>query len=151
MTTVGLGASFMRGLILFPTLMFGLLGCVGSHSFYLMDRKTGASGSATVPANGQHGGPIAITLGSKTYKGQWVYMQTGGSISIGTTTAVSGARTATALGSSIGLPTGGNGNIVATAEDGSTLHCAFDFSELDLRGIGTCQDNEGEMYDLQIR
>lgn len=140
----------MRRYILFLVLPLGLLGCVSSHSFYLMGQTTGVSGSGTVPANGQHGGPITITLGGKTYEGQWVYVEDGGSVGLGTTTAVSGTRTATAVGSFVGLPTGGNGNVVAAAADGSTLHCTFEFSEWDLKGVGTCKDNRGETYDLQI-
>jgi hypothetical protein len=115
-----------------------------------MGQQTGASGTGTVPANGQHGGPITIALNGKTYEGQWVYMEAGGSVGIGTATAVSGAHVATAVGSVVGLPTGGNGNVVAAAVDGSTLRCNFNFSEWDLKGIGTCQDNKGETYDLQI-
>jgi len=126
-------------------------GCVSSHEFYMMGRQTGAIGTASVPANGHHGGPITISLGGKSYVGQWAYAEMGGSVGLNTGTAVSGTQVATATGMSIGLPTGGNGNIMAAASDGSTLRCAFNFSEWDLKGIGVCEDNSGETYDLQIK
>ena len=127
-----------------------LCGCVSSHDFYLIGRKSGVSGTATVPANGRHGGPIEITLGNKIYRGRWVYMETGGSVGVGLSSAYSAGHTATATGTFLGLPTGGNGTVAAAASDGSTLRCTFDFSESDLKGVGVCQVSNGEIYDLQI-
>jgi len=127
-----------------------LCGCVSSHDFYLVGRKNGAIGTATVPANGRHGGPIEIALGNKTYKGRWVYMETGGGAGVGLASGYSAGRTATATSTFVGLPTGGNGTVVAAAPDGSTLRCTFDFSEWNLKGVGVCEDSAGEIYDLQI-
>ncbi len=130
---------------------FALSGCITlSHDFYLMGRQTGVTGTATVPANGQRGGPIELTLGGKVYRGRWAYIETGGSVGMGTTSAYSGGQTAMASGVFAGLPTGGNGTVLAAASDGSALRCTFDFSEWNLKGIGVCQDNRGETYDLQI-
>jgi hypothetical protein len=132
------------------SLLLLLGGCVTSHSFYLMGRTSGMTGSGVVPANGRGGGDIAISLGGKVYKGRWVYMEAGGSVGFSTTTAFSGAQSATAIGTFAALPTGGNGSISAAAPDGTVLRCAFDFSEWNLKGVGVCQDNHGEIYDLQI-
>ena len=131
-------------------LTVGLSGCVSSHEFYLMGRKTGVVGTGVVPANGHRGGPITISLGGKTYSGRWVLMETGGSVGISTGSVVSGSRSATAIGTNVELPTGGNGSVVAAASDGSTLRCTFDFREMNLRGVGVCLDSRGETYDLQI-
>jgi hypothetical protein len=128
-----------------------LAGCVSSHDFYFVGRTNGVSGTASVPANGHSGGPITIALGGKTYEGQWLYMETGGSVGFGTATAVSGSQVATASGSFVGLPTGGNGSVIATASDGSTLRCQLYFSDWNLKGIGVCQDSVGQTYDLQIK
>lgn len=127
-----------------------LSGCVTSHDFYLMDRQTGATGSATVPADGHRGGPITVALGGKEFRGRWAYMETGGTAGFGMASTSSGMRTATATGTFIGLPTGGNGTVMAAATDGSALRCVFDFSEWNLKGVGVCQDNRGAIYDLQI-
>ena len=48
------------------------------------------------------------------------------------------------------LPTGGGGTILASAGDGSTLHCQFEYNQFGATGIGVCQDNKGVFYDLQI-
>lgn len=140
----------MRVAILALILSVTIGGCVSSHDFYLMSRQTGVTGSGTVPADGHRGGPITITLGGKSFRGRWVYMETGGSVGLGTAFAFSGTQTATATGAFVGLPTGGNGNVMAAASDGSTLRCTFNFSEWNLKGVGVCQDNRGETYDLQI-
>jgi hypothetical protein len=103
-----------------------------------------------MPADGHHGGPITITLGGKVFQGRWIYVQGGGSVGLETASAFSGTQSATASGMFIGLPTGGNGTVIATAADKSTLKCSFYFSEWDLKGTGVCQDNQGETYDLQI-
>src|SRR5580765_3687622 len=96
-----------------------LSGCVSSHSFYLLGRQSGLMGSGVVPADGHHGGPITITLGGKAYTGRWIYVETGGAVAIGSATAVSGTQTASATGTVIGLPTGGNGNVLASTNDGN--------------------------------
>jgi hypothetical protein len=107
-------------------------------------------GSATVPANGRHGGPIEVSLGGKVYRGQWSYVAAGGAVSFGTAVGFSGGQTSTATATGFSLPTGGNGTVLAAASDGTTLRCVFYFSEIDLRGTGECQDSTGEIYDLQI-
>lgn len=137
----------MRQILALVILSAFLAGCVSSHSFYLMGRTTGVSGSGKVPANGHAGGDITITLAGKDFKGRWIYMQTGGSAEIAFASSSSGK---TATGTAIGFPTGGNGSVSAAASDGSVLHCAFNFSEWNLKGVGICQDNNGETYDLQI-
>jgi hypothetical protein len=131
-------------------LSVALCGCVSSHSFYLVGRQTGIAGTGVVPANGHRGGPIAITLGGKEYRGQWLYVESGGSVGLAFASAHSGEQTATAGGTFVGLPTGGNGTVLASGPDGSTLRCEFYFSEWNLKGTGVCQDNKGETYDLQI-
>jgi hypothetical protein len=142
--------SWLMRLPLVILLLVALGGCTLSHDFYLMGRQTGVTGTATVPANGHRGGPIEIMLAGKPYRGQWAYMEIGGAVGIGMASAYGGGQTATATGVFAGLPTGGNGTVLAAASDGSTLRCTFNFSEWNLKGIGVCQDNRGETYDLQI-
>ena len=93
---------------------------------------------------------MTILLANKEFKGQWILAETGGSVGIAAMTENSGTSMATATGVLVGLPTGGNGSILASASDGTNLRCLFNFSEINLKGTGTCRDNKGEMYDLQI-
>lgn len=130
------------------TVLLSLTGC--GHNFYLVGRSSGASGRAHIVTAGNHSGDIAIDLSGKTYTGRWVYAPGGGSVGFGSATAFSGTQTATATGTMIGLPAGGNGSILASTPDGSTLRCVFQYSEWGSTGVGLCQDNRGETYDLQI-
>lgn len=125
-----------------------LSGC--GHSLYLIGRTTGAKGSARVATAGNHSGDISINLGSKIFSGRWVYAPTGGSIGFGSAVGSSGVHFAAASSTLIGLPTGGDGSILASASDGATIRCVFQYSEWGSTGLGFCQDSSGEIYDLQI-
>lgn len=122
-------------------------GC--THNVYFVGRN-GVTGTAKVTTFGNHSGGITITLGGKVYTGQWVYAPGGGAIGLGTAVASAGGQTATATSTFVGLPTGGPGSVLATAPDGSSLRCSFTFSEFGRTGIGVCQDNAGQLYDMQI-
>jgi hypothetical protein len=133
--------------ILSVGLCFVVCGC--GHNIYLLSRTTGMQGTTNVKGGGG-GGPIAITLGPRTYTGRWIYAAQGGSVGFGTATGFAGGQTATASGTFVGLPTGGNGTVLASASDGSTLRCVFNYSEWSTAGSGVCQDSHGEMFDMQI-
>jgi len=123
-------------------------GC--THNLYLAGRSTPVTGGGSIVTAGNKSGDITLTLGSKTYTGRWVYVMHGGGIGVGTATAFAGGNIATVTGTATSLPTGGGGTILATAPDGSTLRCVFDYSEWGGTGVGVCQDSAGELYDLQI-
>jgi hypothetical protein len=59
-------------------------------------------------------------------------------------------HSATAIGTAFNAPTQGNGSVLLAAQDGTTLRCAFDYSQWSKTGIEECQDSTGEAYDLQI-
>jgi len=141
----------MRGGALAVVSAILISGCVSTHGFFLMGRTSGQTGSGTVPANGQRGGPITISMGNKEFSGQWILVESGGSAGIATVAGSSGTERAASTGVVVGLPTGGNGSVLAAAADGTTLRCTFYFSEWNLKGTGVCQDNKGETYDLQVR
>ncbi|MBI3506378.1 MAG: hypothetical protein HY059_16195 [Proteobacteria bacterium] len=124
--------------------------CACTHNIYIVGRTTGATGTASVTTFGDKSGNISINLAGKIFTGQWVYLPTGGSLGFASATATSGAQSATAFGSAVGMPMGGPGSVLASAPDGSALRCAFSWSEWGHTGIGVCQDNKGEIYDLQI-
>ena len=134
--------------IVCAALVLSLGGC--GHSLYIVGRTTGAKGTARIVTAGNHSGDISIDLVGKVYSGRWVYAPGGGSIGFGTAVASSGVHIATASSTMIGLPTGGDGSILASAVDGSTIRCAFQYSEWGSTGLGVCQDSDGEDYDLQI-
>jgi hypothetical protein len=129
-------------------LSLSLTGC--GHNLYLVGQSTGTTGHAHVVTAGNSSGPIDIDLGGTRYTGRWVYVPEGGSVGFGNAIASSGGTTGTAFGSFTTIPTGGNGSIIATADSGKRLRCAFDYSEWGSTGVGLCQDSQGERYDLQI-
>lgn len=124
-----------------------LAGC--THDVYLVGRTTGAIGTASVSGPG-HSGPIAIALAGKAYTGRWVYSPGGGGIGLTQVSATAGLQTTTASATMLSLPSSGPGSILASAADGSSLRCSFQYSEWGKTGMGVCQDSAGEIYDLQI-
>lgn len=134
--------------IIFSSLF--LTACSG-HNLYFANRTTGNTGTARIiTVIGHPSGDIAIALNGKTYTGRWIYMAGGGSIGIGSATAFSGNQTTTATGTMIAAPIQGNGSIIASAPDGSTLHCSYNYSQWNASGVGICQDNKNDIFDLQI-
>lgn len=125
-----------------------LLSCCG-HTVYLVGQTTGIEAQSKFRVARAHD-DVSFTLGDETYTGRWVYMEKGGFVGFGTATAYSGGQSAFGNGMIVGLPTGGDGSFIGFSPDGSTLRCRFTFSEVNLKGLGTCRDNKGEMYDLQI-
>lgn len=123
-------------------------GC--GHSFYVVGRTTGTQGTARVVTAGNHSGSISLDVAGKVYSGRWVYAPGGGSVGVGTAIASSGMHIAMASNTMIGLPMGGDGSILASAADGSTIRCAFQYSEWGSTGVGVCQDSADKTYDLQI-
>ncbi len=124
-----------------------------ARSLYLVDHRTGAVGTSnfTTVAH-QTSGQMDIALNGKTYIGSWVYSPQGGSRVRNFGTAFdSNGQAVAGLSTTVVRPSGGPGSILATASDGSTLRCAFEFSEAGQNGRGECQDNAGGNYDLQIR
>jgi len=133
-------------------LLFALLALNAcGHNLYLVGRTSGATGSARIVTTPGHpGGDVTILLAGKTYTGRWVYMSNGGSVSLDTATVTSSGQTATATGAGVSAPMQGNGSIIASAPDGSSLRCVFNYSEWNSSGLGVCRDSKGEIYDLQI-
>lgn len=125
-----------------------LCGCAG-HTVYMTGRTNGLTAQNKFRLRNQ-GDEISFTLGGETYTGHWVYVEGGSSIGIGTATTFAGAQSATATGMVLGMSTTASGTYIGSSPSGATLRCSYEFSEMNLKGIGTCLDNKGETYDVQI-
>lgn len=77
-------------------------------------------------------------------------MPEGGGVSMMSGYATSGIHTASLMGTGLMMPTNGNGQASLTAADGSHIRCVFSYNEWYETGMGECQGNDGEMYDVQI-
>ena len=126
-----------------------LCGC--AHTVTLSSRQSGERATATITTAGNKSGDMEIIVKGKKYSGSWVYMLQGGGVGSSSFTMVSGTRVATGSGSFLSLPMGGPGSLIASAADGSTLRCSFQYSEWGANGLGLCADSLGDTYDMQIR
>lgn len=131
-----------------------LAGCASSYDLTLMPRTSGAlyKGEAYRPA-GSREAQVNIVIDDKGYVGTWVvtapeygsgYVSAG--IGFGHRRGGFGIATAPVIVESAGS----EAKALLRAADGSGLRC-------DLRGIsggnggGTCQDDQGVLYDVQVR
>lgn len=118
-------------IFLFLCVTFFLTGCVSGADLTLMDRDSGkiATGAADRWTH-----TVTINLNGKVYAGHSSYVERASPL------AGVGAE-----GAAIG-----DGNMIARADDGSSLHCDFTFSGWSGTGTGECQDDKQRKYDLQI-
>jgi hypothetical protein len=137
-----------RRFLVFISALF-LSGCGAGHTVYVVGRTNGLTAQNKFRLANQDA-PVSFALGNETYTGRWVFVEGGGSVGIGTATAFSGSHSATASGMAIGIPTSATGTYLGSSPDGTTLRCSYTFSEMNLKGLGVCEDSKGETYDLQI-
>ena len=93
---------------------------------------------------------MSIEVGGRAYSGRWVCVSSPGAISLVSASATNGFHTAYGSGTALEVPGGGSGSIILSAPDGSIIHCAFTYSQWSRTGAGSCRDNQGHTYDLQI-
>lgn len=132
-------------------IIFGicLTGCAYTCDIYLTGRTSGITAhTKVVVTTGHSSGDVTLTINGKTYTGRWVYVSGSGSLNLATATVVSGSHVGSTTGMAVGLPSGGNGTMNLKAPDGSTLRCVYDYSEWSSSGVGVCQGNDGEVYDV---
>ena len=124
-----------------------------SYNLTLMPRDSGKlyQGVAESTLDGE--GRISVTIEDKTYNGTWIQTspeRTSGYVSGGF--GWGGRRGGWGLGSIITMdnPEGGTAKALLQAGDGSGLRCDFRSSGYG-RGGGSCRDDRGREYDVQLR
>jgi hypothetical protein len=133
-------------------LALGLLlaGCASTYSLTLMPRTSGQMYYGEATSRPGQDAQVTITLGERVYRGTWVVNTpppTTGFVVGG----IFGSRRS-GIGTSVVIdnPAGTDAKALLRADDGSGLRC-------DLKGVhsgsgsGTCQDDKGLVYDVQIR
>jgi hypothetical protein len=133
-----------------------LAGCASTYSLTLMPRNSGKLyyGEAVEQSAG---GPadVSVTIEDKTYSGNWVAQtpgQSSGYVSGGF--GWFGRRGGIGFGGGpvvVDNPTGGESKALLQAPDGTGLRCDFRGLGAGRSGGGTCQDDKGLLYDVQIR
>ena len=132
-----------------------LSGCATTYQLSVMPRDSGKVYTGSAEDAGEGEGRISITLEDKTYNGTWVETQphhTTAYVTSGFGWGWGGRRGG--LGSmgtfiTIDNPQGGESKALLTAADGSGLRC--DFKSGQGQGGGTCRDDKGREYDVQVR
>jgi hypothetical protein len=130
-----------------------LMGGCGTtqHHLTLMPRDSGKLYQGVAEDSGGSEGPIAITIEARTYTGTWVEV-----VPDRTSGYVSGAYGARGYGWGLGgsvtmdNPSGGMAKALLQAPDGAGLRCDFRGGS-GRAGGGTCRDDKGLEYDVQIR
>jgi hypothetical protein len=150
MTSIG---TRLGGMLLAATT---LAGCAATHyQLALMPRNSGKvyTGEAVQPANGNEA-RVTIAIEDKVYNGTW--LETAPDRSTGFVTGgfgFGGRRGGVGLGSSVVVdnPEGGAAKALLQSADGAGLRCDFRGLATSRSGGGTCQDDQGIVFDVQIR
>lgn len=132
-----------------------LTGCAATYQLTLMPKNSGKLyyGEAVEQSPG---GPatVSVTIDDKTYTGTWVAVTpdraTGtvsAGIGFGTRRGGFGFGTAPVV---VDNPTGGESKALLQSADGSGLRCDFKGTASARSGGGTCTDDKGLVYDVQI-
>ncbi|MEW5881055.1 MAG: hypothetical protein AB1761_11510 [Pseudomonadota bacterium] len=126
-----------------------IAGCASTYELTLMPRTAGKLYYGEAVQRGSQA-DVSVTIEGKTYTGTWVEVtpdRTTGYVSgwwgwrrsgIGTTVTVDN-------------PAGGEAKALLQAADGSGLRCDIRGMAYGRSGGGTCQDDKGLVYDVQIR
>jgi hypothetical protein len=128
-----------------------LAGCASTYSLTLMPRTSGQQyfGEAVSAAGDE--AEVSIVIGERTYKGTWVVSRppptTG--FSVGGAFGTYGRGVGTSV--TIDAQAGTDAKALLRASDGSGLRCDFKGINGGGAGGGTCQDDQGLVYDVQIR
>ena len=107
----------------------GLSAC--SYNMVLAERGGTRMGFGKATSNGHGSGTLEAVLDGKGFEGTWVSTNESG-----------------AIGSVAYQSNDHHGIANAKAADGSTVRCEFVFGGS--AGYGSCQDNMGRLYDLQL-
>jgi hypothetical protein len=132
--------------------LFALLlaGCTSTYSLTLMPRNSGQMYYGEAVSKSGEETQVTVGIDERSYRGNWVVTQpppqTGFSIG-----GIFGSRRS-GIGTSVVIdqPQGTEAKALLRAGDGSGLRCDFKGVQSN-SGSGTCQDDRGLVYDVQIR
>ena len=126
-------------------------GCATTYQVTLMPRNSGKLYTGVLENANTGEGAISVTIEGVTYRGTWV--ETTPSRTTGYVTGAVGSRRAWAWGGgsilSVDNPEGGTAKALLQSPDGKGLRC--DLRESGRTGGGTCRDDAGNEYDVQLR
>jgi hypothetical protein len=127
-----------------------LAGCTATYSLTLMPRT---SGEVYVgEASGQTGGEmqVSIAIGERTYLGNWVVANPAPTTGFVVGGVFGSRRSGVGTSVVIDNPLGTEAKALLRSADGRGLRCDFK-GVTGPAGSGTCQDDQGLVYDVQLR
>lgn len=131
---------------------FLLTSCAASLKF--IDQQTGdmyyGKTDSTLGSNGK----MTAEIENEIYQGDWTYSASGGSFTLGTSSAfatgTAGSASAYGTSTAVSAPMSGGGLITMKGNKGGYVRCVFNFSEFSNTGIGQCLRNDGKQFDITI-
>jgi hypothetical protein len=126
-----------------------LAGCATTYELTLMPRTSGKLYYGEAVEGGSQA-DVRVTIDQKTYVGTWVASapdRTTGYVSGGWGWRHAGVGTMVTLDN----PSGTEAKALLRSADGAGLRCDFKGMSYGQTGAGTCQDDQGLVYDVQIR
>jgi hypothetical protein len=127
-----------------------LAGCTATYSLTLMPRDSGQV--YTGEASGQTGGEtqVSVAIGERTYTGNWVVADPASTTGF-VVGGIFGSRRS-GIGTSVVIDNypGTEAKALLRSADGRGLRCDFR-GVTGPAGSGTCQDDQGLVYDVQLR
>ena len=130
-----------------------LAGCTSTYTLTLMPRNSGKTYTGEAVERSNTDADVTIAIEDKVYTGTWVYSSADRSNAYVSGGVGFGRRSGIGLGSvvSVDNPQGAEAKALLKAVDGSGLRCDFRGMSQGRGGAGTCLDDQGLVYDVQIR
>lgn len=131
-----------------------LAGCTSTYTLTLMPRNSGSTYLGEAIERSSTEADVTIAIADAVYTGTWVYTSADRSNAYVTGGIGFGSRRGgLGLGSVVAVdnPQGAEAKALLKAPDGSGLRCDFRGMAPGRGGAGTCQDDKGLVYDVQIR
>jgi len=127
-----------------------LAGCTTTYSLTLMPRTSGEIYAGE--ASGQAGGEmqVSVAIGERTYRGTWVVANPAPTTGFVVGGVFGSRRSGVGTSVVIDNPAGTEAKALLQSADGRGLRCDFK-GVTGVAGSGTCQDDQGLVYDVQLR
>jgi hypothetical protein len=136
--------------LLLATFAAALAGCTTSYTLTLMPRTSGQLYYGEAVSTPGSDTQVSVTIAERTYRGNWVVAQPPPQTGFAIGGIFGGRRSGVGTTVVLDQAAGTDAKALLRADDGSGLRC-------DLKGVhtgsggGTCQDDKGLVYDVQIR
>lgn len=117
----------------------------------MMSRETGATGTGVLEnvAFG-NSGPMNVSFKNQKFTGQWVAVRNPGSSSFGLLSTYGIGGFGVGTGTSVTQSDSGYGTALLSSKTGDSMRCEFRYSLVTITATGVCQQQDGEIFDLQV-